>query len=324
MAAARAGEEEAFARRLAERERRAKRLLRARVLDGRLESGRRLTEQRLRLLEEVERASSEERERLLGELAGRPEEADEDGWPREEQRLVEALAVAEAGYAEIAGALSGARELLGEKRASLSRLTLERESALTTAARLERRQEALAGEEARLGAHYEAALAEGEASAGAEGAAVAAEAAAHAALREAVAVCGDGWWRRDCCGAGRRDCRRPSPCAADRAPWPRSGDRPSARRAPRSQRRGRRRTRGGRGLPRHHVARRHRRVRAGVRTRPGGCSRSGVGRPRRPEGRRSLVPPECAQGRRRRSGSPRRAAGQTAPVGGVPRRRAPS
>ena len=95
VAGARAGEE-AFARRLAERERRAKRLLRARVLDGRLESGRRLTEQRLRLLEEVERASAEERERLLGELAGRPEEADEDRWPQEERRLREALAAAEA------------------------------------------------------------------------------------------------------------------------------------------------------------------------------------------------------------------------------------
>ena len=188
VAAARAGEEEAFARRLAERERRAKRLLRARVLDGRLESGRRLTEQRLRLLEEVERASAEERERLIGELAGRPEEADEDGWPREERRLAEALAAAEADYAEAAGTLGAARDLLGEKRTSLSRLTLERESALSAAARLERRQEALAGEEARLSAHYEAALAEGEASAGAEEAAVAVEAAAHTALREAVAV----------------------------------------------------------------------------------------------------------------------------------------
>src|SRR5450756_2755564 len=58
VAEARAGEEEEFARRLAERERRAKRLLRARVLDGRLESGRRLTEQRQRLLAEVERASA--------------------------------------------------------------------------------------------------------------------------------------------------------------------------------------------------------------------------------------------------------------------------
>ena len=44
----------------------------------------------------------------------------------------------------------------------LSRLTLERESALATAARLERRQEALAGEEARLTAHHAALLAEAE------------------------------------------------------------------------------------------------------------------------------------------------------------------
>ena len=51
MARERAEEEETFARRLAERERLAKRLLRARVLDGRLESARRLTEQRLRLLD---------------------------------------------------------------------------------------------------------------------------------------------------------------------------------------------------------------------------------------------------------------------------------
>ena len=49
VAEARAGEEEAFARRLAERERRAQRLLRARMLDTRLETGERLTEQRLRL-----------------------------------------------------------------------------------------------------------------------------------------------------------------------------------------------------------------------------------------------------------------------------------
>ena len=167
-------------------------------------------EQRLRLLEEVQRASAEERERLLGELAGRPEEADEDGWPREEQRLVEALAAAEAGYAEIAGALGGARDLLGEKRASLSRLTLERESALTMAARLERRQEALAGEEARLGAHYEAALAEGATGAGAEEAAMAAEKAAHAALREAAAAAEAATGVCDRRGAGRRGRRGPA------------------------------------------------------------------------------------------------------------------
>ena len=70
VAQARAGEEEAFARRLAERERRAKRLLRARVLDSRLESGRRLAEQRLRLLEEVERSARAERDRLRGRARG--------------------------------------------------------------------------------------------------------------------------------------------------------------------------------------------------------------------------------------------------------------
>ena len=188
VAEARAAEEEAFARRLAERERRARRLLRARVLDGRLESGRRLTEQRRRLLEEVERASAEERERLLGELAGRPEDAEEDLWPQEERRLADALGAAEAAYAEVAGRLAAARELLGERRSSLSRLTLERESALSTAARLERRQEALAGEEARLTAHHEALLAEAEKGSGAEEDAAAAETAARAALHDAAAA----------------------------------------------------------------------------------------------------------------------------------------
>jgi len=188
VAEARAAEEEAFARRLAERERRARRLLRARVLDGRLESGRRLTEQRRRLLEEVERASAEERERLIGELAGRPEDADEDGWPREERRLAEALAAAEAAYAEVAGRLAAARELLGERRSNLSRVTLEREGALTTAARLERRREALAGEEARLTARLEALLAEAATRGGGEESAAAAEAAARSALLGAGAA----------------------------------------------------------------------------------------------------------------------------------------
>jgi len=188
VAEARAGEEEAFARRLAERERRAKRLLRARVLDGRLESGRRLTEQRQRLLEEVERASDEERERLLGELAGRPADADEDRWPQEERRLAEVLEAAEAAYAEVAGRLGAARELLGERRSSFSRLTLERESALTTVARLERRREALGGEEARLAAHCEALFAEAGTKSGDEAAAAAAEVAARAVLLDAEAA----------------------------------------------------------------------------------------------------------------------------------------
>ena len=87
VAAARAREEENFASKLAERERSARRLLRARVLDGRLESVRRLAEQRRHLLDEVERAATAERERLVAELAGRPEERDDETWPQEESRL---------------------------------------------------------------------------------------------------------------------------------------------------------------------------------------------------------------------------------------------
>ncbi len=99
---------------------RAKRLLRARVLDGRLESGRRLTEQRQRLLEEVERASAEERTRLLGELAGRPEESEEDSWPQEERRLAEALDGGRGGLRRSRRAAGAARELLGARRSSLA------------------------------------------------------------------------------------------------------------------------------------------------------------------------------------------------------------
>ena len=187
VAAARAAEEEAFARRLAERERRARRLLRARVLDGRLDSGGRLAEQRLRLIEEVERASTAERERLVNELAGRPEEAVDDAWPPEEQGLADALARAEAGHAEAAGRLQASRQALAERRAALERLTVEREQALGTAARLQRRQEALAGEEARLVRQHEALAAEAEQKAGTERAAGEAEARARQALREAEA-----------------------------------------------------------------------------------------------------------------------------------------
>ncbi len=122
LAQSRAREEEAFARRLAERERRAKRLLRARVLDSRLESGRRLAEQRLRLLEEVERSSASERDRLFAELAGRPEEPEDEAWPEEERRLAAELAAAEAAFAAATGRLSAARELLGEQRSALTRL----------------------------------------------------------------------------------------------------------------------------------------------------------------------------------------------------------
>jgi len=188
VAGARAREEEAFARRLAERERRAKRLLRARVLGGRLESGHRLAEQRSRLLEEVARAAAAERERLVSELAGRPEDPEVERWPHEESKLREELKTAEAAHAEVAGRLAAAREALDAQRAALSRMTLERESALSTVARLERRQEALTGEETRLTAQHEALLAEAREKAGAEETAAAAETTARAALRKTAAA----------------------------------------------------------------------------------------------------------------------------------------
>ncbi len=185
VAAARATEEEAFARRLAERERRARRLLRARVLDGRLDSSGRLAEQRLRLLEEVERASVAERERLVSELAGRPEERQGDAWPWEEQRLAAAVAEAEAAHATLAGELQAARQALAERRAALERLTLEREQALGTAARLRRRQDALASEETRLRRQHEALSAEAEQKAATERAAVEVQAKAGRTVQEA-------------------------------------------------------------------------------------------------------------------------------------------
>ena len=110
VADARAREEESFARKLAERERSARRLLRARVLDGRLESVRRLAEQRQHLLDEVERAASAERERLVSELAGRPEEHDDDTWPQEEGRLTQQLEAAETEHARVSAELEASRQ----------------------------------------------------------------------------------------------------------------------------------------------------------------------------------------------------------------------
>ena len=188
VAQERATEEEAFARRLAERERRAKRLVRARVLDGRLESSLRLVQQRLRLIEEVERASAAEQQRLMAELASSPEEERDDAWPGERERLTAELAQAEQAFAAAAGVLGAAREALAERRAVLDRLTVEREAALATVARLERRQEALAGEEERLGRQADALAEEAAAKAGGEAAAAEAEAAARSSLRDAEAA----------------------------------------------------------------------------------------------------------------------------------------
>ncbi len=184
---ARAAEEDDFARRVAERERRSRRLLRARVLDGRLEGGRRLAEQRLHLLDEVERASAAERERLVAELAGRPERPEDETWPDEERRLVAELEAAEAAHALATGGLGSAREALSVRRAALDHLTVEREGALAMSARLERRREALAGEEKRLTAQYDALAAEEAGKGVQEHVAHEAEAAAREALREAAA-----------------------------------------------------------------------------------------------------------------------------------------
>ena len=188
VAAARAREEESFARKLAERERSARRLLRARVLDGRLESVRRLAEQRQHLLDEVERAASAERERLVSELAGRPEEHDDDTWPQEEGRLTQQLEAAETEHARVSADLEASRQTVSERRQALDRLAVERESALATAARLERRREALTGEQERLTRQHEALDAEVAEKAGEEAGAVAAEASAREALRVAEAA----------------------------------------------------------------------------------------------------------------------------------------
>ena len=188
VAAARAREEETFARKLAERERSARRLLRARVLDGRLESVRRLAEQRQHLLDEVERAASAERERLVSELAGRPEEHDDDTWPQEERRLTEQFEAAETEHASVSADLEACRQSVSERRQALDRLAVERESALAAAARLERRREALTGEQERLTRQHEALDAEVAEKAGEEAGAVAAEASAREALRVAEAA----------------------------------------------------------------------------------------------------------------------------------------
>ena len=147
---ARAAEEEAFARRLAERERRAQRLLRVRTLDGRVESVRRLADQRLHLLDEVDRAAAAERERLVAELAGRTEEAVDDTWADEERRLADELAAAEQRYADAVAATQARREALSAGRAEANGINLEREAALAESERMRRRHEALVAEMARL------------------------------------------------------------------------------------------------------------------------------------------------------------------------------
>ncbi len=84
--------------------------------------------------------------------------------------------------------LETARQTTAERRAALDRLAVERETALATAARLERRREALGGEQERLTAQHEAMTAEVAGKAEEEREAAAAEAAAREALRAAEAA----------------------------------------------------------------------------------------------------------------------------------------
>ena len=186
----RADEEEAFARRLAERERRARRLLRARVLEGRLDSSLRLVEQRTRLVEEVRRASAEERERLVASLAGEPEEPEAGGFAAEEERLGAELRAAEEAQAGSAARLAEDRAGHAAARAAHDAAALGRETALAALARLERRDAALEGEAGRLAVQVAALEGELGGKADAEQAAAAVSEAAARELRAAERAAG--------------------------------------------------------------------------------------------------------------------------------------
>ena len=151
----RAAEEEAFTRELEERERRARRVLRARVLTSRLESCQRLTEQRARLLEEAESAAQGERTRLLAGLAGSSRQPFAADWASEEKALEEALRAAEQEHALRASALAAARQALGERRSAVSTATVDRENTLARAERLRERAQTSADESTRLAREVE-------------------------------------------------------------------------------------------------------------------------------------------------------------------------
>ncbi|MEZ5125703.1 MAG: chromosome segregation protein SMC [Thermoleophilia bacterium] len=150
VAQRRTDEEEAFAQRLAEHERRTQRLLQARTLDTRLTSTERLATQRLRLLEEAARKAHAERQRLSAELATLPLESEAEAWPDVERQLETDVATATSVHASASDRLEAAREIVRSRRTALDRLAIEGESAAATAARLERRQLSLTDEESRL------------------------------------------------------------------------------------------------------------------------------------------------------------------------------
>jgi chromosome segregation protein len=151
LAVQRGVEEEAFARRLAERERRTRRLLRVRGLDGRLEAVERLVAQRLRLLDEVERAGRSEQGRLFAELEAGGDAADVELRREEEERLAKAVEGAQRRRDESGAALQSAQAEAARLRSTLAVVQLEREHALAGVARLEHRREAVSAERDRLG-----------------------------------------------------------------------------------------------------------------------------------------------------------------------------
>ena len=155
IGAQRAAEEEAFTREVEERERRARRVVRARVLTGRLESCRRLSEQRGRLLEEVQSAAQGERARLLAGLAGGSSRLSAGDWPSEEQALVEALGAGEQEHTLQASALAAARQHLGERRSAVSAAVVDNENTQARAQRLRERAQTVAEESARLASEVE-------------------------------------------------------------------------------------------------------------------------------------------------------------------------
>ncbi len=133
------------------------------------------------------RSAEAERERLVAELAGQPEQA-EAGDDDAQARLEEELPAAEAAYAAASGALEGARAALAARRAEVAQVTIERENALAGAARRERRLQALDGERERLSRQLAALEVEAAAKAAGHDGAAALEASTREALGAAAAA----------------------------------------------------------------------------------------------------------------------------------------
>ena len=154
-------------------------------------------------LEEVERSARPSANGCWPSSPARPEEPDDETWPRRGAPLADELAAAEAAHAAVAGALERGREALAERRTALTRARRRARKAPRRAARLERRAEALAGEEERVAAQQAALLRGGGGEGGSR-----AQAAAAAAAPGARARGGDGRRAARAAGGGGRG---PSP-----------------------------------------------------------------------------------------------------------------